>query len=140
MGTAWAVMRGIQEVLQTGVRMDGWIGRYRTVVWSWAWVGQADTFVHERVTNICTRVIMLVFLSNIADKMYLLCLDMRAHTYILMVRQGGVISPILFSMYRDVLIKHLEFTKFGCVINGVYFGCITYADDIVLLSTSMSAL
>ena len=55
-------------------------------------------------------------------------------------RQGGLISPILFSIYMDVLIKHLKSTKFGCVINGVYFGCILYADDIVLLSTSLSAL
>ena len=55
------------------------------------------------------------------------------------VRQGGVISLILFSIYVDVLIKHLQSTKFGCVINGVYFGCILYAGDIVLLSTSLSA-
>ena len=40
----------------------------------------------------------------------------------------------------DVLIKHMESTKFGCVINGVYFGCILYVDDIVLLSTSLSVL
>ena len=39
------------------------------------------------------------------------------------VRQGGVISPILFSIYMDVLIKHLEYiyTKFECVINSVSF-------------------
>ena len=56
------------------------------------------------------------------------------------VRQCGVISPILFSIYMDVLIQHLESAKFGCVINGVHFGWILYANDIVLFSTPLSAL
>ena len=36
------------------------------------------------------------------------------------VRRDGV---ILYSINMNVLIKHLESTKFRCVINGVYFGC-----------------
>ena len=56
------------------------------------------------------------------------------------IHQVGVISSILFTIFMDVLIKHLKLTKFGCAINGVYFGCILYADDIELLSTSLSAL
>ena len=56
------------------------------------------------------------------------------------VRQGDAVSPILYSIYTNVLIKHLESIKLGCVINEVYFECIFYADDIVLLFTSLSTL
>ena len=46
------------------------------------------------------------------------------------VRQGGVLSPYLFAVYIDHLICALENSGHGCVIHGVYLGCIVYADDI----------
>ena len=55
------------------------------------------------------------------------------------IRQGGIASPILFCMYLDVL-KALERKGIGCHIGSEYFGCLAYADDIVLLSPSISGL
>ena len=52
------------------------------------------------------------------------------------VRQGGVLSPILFAIYIDEIILSLTNAKLGCTINGVYLGCLLYADDIILLSCS----
>lgn len=46
------------------------------------------------------------------------------------VRQGGVLSPYFFAVYIDDLIRALEHSGHGCVIHGVYLGCIVYADDI----------
>jgi hypothetical protein len=50
------------------------------------------------------------------------------------IKQGGVLSPLLFGVYIDVLIKKLRSSGFGCTIGPHYTGCIVYADDIVLLS------
>ena len=56
------------------------------------------------------------------------------------VRQGGVLSPILFAVYMDDLINRLELSKLGCNIDGIYLGCLLYADDIILLSQSVTTM
>ena len=56
------------------------------------------------------------------------------------VRQGGVLSPILFCIYVDCILKSLESSKLGCWIGDVYIGCIMYADDLVLISSSVCEL
>ena len=50
------------------------------------------------------------------------------------VKQSGVLSPILFNMYLDVLLINLQKSGFRCHIGNVFMGCFAYADDIVLLS------
>ena len=56
------------------------------------------------------------------------------------VRQGSVVSPILFSVYIDKLIKRLREMSIGCTISGVYYGILVYADDIFLLSPTREGL
>jgi exonuclease III len=56
------------------------------------------------------------------------------------VRQGGVLSPILFCVYVDSVIQRLQDSKLGCWLGEVFVGCIMYADDIVLLSASVCEL
>ncbi|KAL0860188.1 hypothetical protein ABMA27_010495 [Loxostege sticticalis] len=56
------------------------------------------------------------------------------------VRQGGLSSPVLFSLYVDGLIGALSDTRIGCSIDGQMVNSISYADDMVLLSPSVSAL
>jgi exonuclease III len=56
------------------------------------------------------------------------------------VRQGGLISPLLFSVYMDELIDRLKLSGFGCKIRDTYLGCLAYADDIVLLSQSVTTM
>ena len=50
------------------------------------------------------------------------------------VKQGGVISPILFCVYVDGLLKLLSDAKVGCYISHVFVGAHAYADDIMLLA------
>jgi len=54
------------------------------------------------------------------------------------VRQGCVISPLLFAVYVDDVINELCKADLGCRIGSFYKGCLVYADDLVLLSVSVS--
>ena len=50
------------------------------------------------------------------------------------VKQGGVLSPLLFAIYTDSLLKRLEESGVGCHMGGHFTGALAYADDITLLS------
>ena len=54
------------------------------------------------------------------------------------VRQGGVLSPILFSVFVDNILKKLDHC--GCRLFGLSMGSFMYADDLVLLSPSVCEL
>ena len=56
------------------------------------------------------------------------------------VKQGAVLSAILFCVYIDDLIKELRRNRDGCWVNGAYVGIVVYADDIALLSPSLDGL
>ena len=56
------------------------------------------------------------------------------------VRQGSIISPILFNVYIDCLSKQLTKLQIGCHINSVCMNHLMYADDMVLIAPSPRAL
>ena len=56
------------------------------------------------------------------------------------VKQGGVISPLLFSCYIDKLFSQLEHSGLGCHVGTSYAGAFGYADDIALVAPSMQCL
>lgn len=56
------------------------------------------------------------------------------------VRQGGILSPILFNIYIDSLSVKLTSLSVGCHINSVCYNHLIYADDTVLLAPSPKAL
>ena len=56
------------------------------------------------------------------------------------VRQGGVLSPILFTVYLDDLFSSLKSLGIGCHWDGLFVGAVSYADDIALPVPSPSAL
>jgi len=47
---------------------------------------------------------------------------------------------VLFNVYIGSVINSLKLSDLGCHINAVYIGCLVYADDIILLSTSVGTL
>ena len=49
------------------------------------------------------------------------------------VRQGGVLSPILFTVYLDDLLSSLK-NGIGCHWDGLFVGAAFYADDIAPLA------
>ena len=56
------------------------------------------------------------------------------------VKQGGVLSPILFGIYMDNLIKRLKDSNIGCKIGNNYVGVFCYADDLTLISPTLTGL
>ena len=56
------------------------------------------------------------------------------------MKQGGVLSPLLFTLFVDIVLDQLERSKLGCFVNYTCFNSLMYADDIVLLSASVTDL
>jgi len=56
------------------------------------------------------------------------------------VRQGSILSPLLFAAYIDVVLSSLEASKLGCFINGQCLNSLLYADDLLLMSISLTDL
>ena len=56
------------------------------------------------------------------------------------VRQGGVLSPLLFTVYIDELLEKLKRNGIGCYIGHHFVGALGYADDIILLCPSVAGL
>ena len=56
------------------------------------------------------------------------------------VKQGGVLSPILFSIYIDSLLQKLKESGLGCHVGRTFAGAFGYADDLALISPSLSGL
>jgi Reverse transcriptase (RNA-dependent DNA polymerase) len=56
------------------------------------------------------------------------------------VRQGAIISPILFCVYFDVLLRKLSSTGIGCHMSLFFVDALAYADDLVLLASSANAM
>ena len=56
------------------------------------------------------------------------------------VRQGGVLSPLLFNVYIDELSVLLNLTYAGCCLGRSIINHLLYADDIVLFAPSAKGL
>ena len=56
------------------------------------------------------------------------------------VRQGGVLSPYLFAVFIDDVVKTVHTCQYGCHFGLLRFNIILYADDILLISPSVSGL
>lgn len=56
------------------------------------------------------------------------------------VKQGAVLSPKLYCTYIDGIFDLLRKNRTGCWVNGTFTGIVGYADDLLLLSPSLSGL
>jgi hypothetical protein len=56
------------------------------------------------------------------------------------VKHGAVMSPVLFCVYIDELLISILKAGVGCYIGGIFIGAFAYADDIVLVAPSATAL
>ena len=50
------------------------------------------------------------------------------------------LSPLLYTVYNDVLLQRLQSNGTGCWIGDCYYGALSYADDLCILSPSIKGL
>ena len=56
------------------------------------------------------------------------------------VRQGGILSPLLFNVYMNDLSSELNNLYVGCRVGGTMVNHLMYADELVLIAPTCSAL
>ena len=56
------------------------------------------------------------------------------------MKQGGVLSPRLFAIYVDDLIRLLRSKGIGCHMIEMFVACLFFADDLCLISPTKSTM
>ena len=85
----------------------------------------------------------LMIYMYLAQKCYIKWENTQSYSFSVTngVRQGSIFSPKGgFATYLDPLIEELRNSGYGCILSGFWFGALFYADDGILLSTSVTGL
>ena len=95
--------------------------------------------VERGLPAVVTRVLMFVYEEQQA---WVRWGTSRSRTFSVTngTRQGSILSPALFSVYMDDLIYRLRKSGVGCHIGGVFCGVVGYADDLLLMAPTRSAM
>ena len=56
------------------------------------------------------------------------------------VRKGAVLSPLLFTLYIDMLFIRLQDLGLGCHVGQIFAGSFGYADDVALVAPTLYAM
>ena len=56
------------------------------------------------------------------------------------VKQGAVLSPIILSVYIDVLITRLRTSNIGCYIGNTCMSVFSYSDDLIILAPTKQSM
>ena len=98
-----------------------------------------EKLIERKVPFIVLRLLLFIYRKQ---SCYVKWNSMKSESFVIRngVRQGAILSPILFCTYLDTLLERLRKSGLGCHVGGLYFGSLGYADDIILLSPSRDAL
>ena len=55
-------------------------------------------------------------------------------------RQGAILSPIFWAVYADPLLQRLRALGLGAHVAGLFMGAVCYADDVLLIAPTRSAM
>ena len=55
-------------------------------------------------------------------------------------RQGAILSPIFWAVYSDPMLQRLRELGLGAHVAGLYMGAVCYADDMLLIAPTRSAM
>ena len=91
----------------------------------------------RKICPLCIRVLMFMYLNQ---KLSVTWNSSESNTFKVTngVKQGGILSPVLFCLYVNELLLMLQKSGTGCYIGPYFCGCLGYADDIILLNPSVN--
>ena len=69
-----------------------------------------------------------------------LCLRLYCDSDRAGVGQGGILPPVLFAVYVDVLVHRLKSANIGRKMFDTYYGCLLCADDIILMAHTSNSI
>ena len=92
--------------------------------------------------SVCPRIVKLLYYMYTNQSCYVTWSNHQSNPFAVAngVKQGGVISPLLFSLYVDNLFIELKSLGLGCHVGSMYAGSFGYADDIALIAPSIYSL
>jgi hypothetical protein len=93
--------------------------------------------IKRKLPAVCTRFMLNLYTDHFSRVLWN---GMFSDTFKVLngVKQGAVISPILFCVYIDGLLCRLRDSGIGCVVGDIFLGALAYADDISLLAPTPS--
>ena len=92
--------------------------------------------------EMCPLVMRLLLQTYLDQKLCVKWNDTSSDTFGVTngVRQGGILSPLLFGIYIDELLCKLQNSGFGCQIGHLYVGALGFADDLILICPTESGI
>ena len=92
------------------------------------------------VSNIFLRLLMFIYLYQ---RCYIKWQSARSYSFGVTngTRQGSIFSPRGgFNTYLDPMLESLRRSGYGCTIGTHFFGAVAYADDVLIMATSVQGL
>ena len=105
-------------------------------------VSHIKLFKTLQAHGVCPLIIRVLYNMYTNSDMQVRWKSELSNVFLLMngVKQGGCLSPMLFTLYLDGLIQKLKHSGIGCHIGRTYCGVFGYADDLAIVSPTLFGL
>jgi hypothetical protein len=94
----------------------------------------------ERGVPLCLINVLWSWFSKLEGMIYWNCSSSRKFVIKSGVPEGSINGPKFFNCIMDVILNALESQCLGCYVKGCFLGGLAYADDLLLLSSSLCML